>query len=114
MKTDESYNPRVIIGVCRDTIMPSTDLHRSNDCFGMSLNTGDILTNRRWKDFYPAEQVDENGDPNPPKGVFKVGTVIGVLVDMDRGIVAFYKDKEDLGTACVQKSVQYGALFPFV
>ena len=48
-----------------------------------------------------AEQVDENGDPNPPKGVFKVGTVIGVLVDMDRGIVAFYKDKEDLGTACV-------------
>ena len=101
LRTEDSYNPRVIVGVCRDSIMPSTDLNRSNDCFGLSLATGDVLVNRRWKDFYPAEEVNQYGEPCPPKGVFTVGTTIGVLVDMDRGIIAFYKDNEDLGTACV-------------
>ena len=48
-------NPRIIVGVCRDTIMPSTDLNRSTDVFALNLHTGDVLVNRRWKDFYPVE-----------------------------------------------------------
>jgi hypothetical protein len=60
LKTNDRINPRVVVGVCRDTIMPSTDLNRSTDVFGLNLHTGDILVNRRWKDFYPVEEVDEN------------------------------------------------------
>jgi len=36
--------------------------------------------------------------PAPPKhGYFAEGAIVGVMVDMDRGMLAFYKDGQDLG-----------------
>ena len=40
--------------------------------------------------------------------------MIGVLVDMDRGIIGFYKDGVHLGSGAVQTSLKYGAFFPFL
>ena len=37
-----------------------------------------------------------------------------MLVDMDRGVINFFKDGVDLGPAFCQYSIKYGALFPFV
>ena len=75
----------------------------------MNLATGDIMSNKKWKDYY---QVDRQ--PYPEFGYFQVGTILGMLVDMDRGVINFFKDGVDLGPAFCQYSIKYGALFPFV
>jgi len=33
----------------------------------------------------------------PEFGDFEVGTIVGVLIDIDRGTIHFYKDSNDLG-----------------
>jgi len=34
---------------------------------------------------------------------FKKGTIIGMLIDQNRGDISFYKDGEDLGIAVINK-----------
>jgi hypothetical protein len=50
----------------------------------------------------------------PKFGLFGVGSVIGVLVDMDRGVISFYKDGHDLGQAFVHTNIKEGGLYPFI
>lgn len=78
----------------------------------INCQTGDKYTNRKWSDYYNPEECT-NGT-GPKFGYFQVGTIIGILVDIDRGIVHFYKDGNDLGQAFVDKEVKRGYLFPFV
>ena len=43
-----------------------------------------------------------------------MNTVFGVMVDMDRGTINFYKDSKDLGQAYVAPELRDGELVPFV
>jgi hypothetical protein len=43
-----------------------------------------------------------------------VGSIVGVLVDLDRGIINFYKDGHDLGQAFCSPNLKKGPFYPFV
>jgi len=45
---------------------------------------------------------------------FQVGTVIGILVDLDRRTLHFYKDGVDLGQAFMNMNIKDGFLYPFI
>ena len=87
--------------------------------------TGDVFTDKRWKEYYDLEHLPPYKYKNKKlslsekdklilKRKFKVGSVIGVLVDMDRGIINFFKDGKDLGQAFCQPQLKKGSLFPFM
>jgi len=105
----EALHHKIIIGVCRDNFGVNADVSRARDVWCMNLATGDINTGKKWKDYYP---VDE--DAEPPYGYFEKGTVVGVLIDMQRGMINFYKDGADLGQAFVETRIKFGQLHPFV
>jgi hypothetical protein len=50
----------------------------------------------------------------PKYGFFKIGTVIGILVDFDQGSINFFKDGYDLGEAFRSDEIKSGELFPFI
>lgn len=58
----------------------------------MNLATGDIMFNRKWKEYYEVDAL-----PEPRYGHFREGTIIGFEVDMERGVISFFKDGQDLG-----------------
>ena len=58
----------------------------------MNLQTGDKYSKKKWKEYYVMDK-----DEVPKYGYFYEGCVIGVLIDMDRGIMSFYKDGYDMG-----------------
>jgi len=74
----------------------------------MNISTGEIVINRRWRDYYDVE-----AEP-PEYGYYEVGTVFGCMVDLNRGIISFFKDGINLGQAFVEGDLKYGDLFPFV
>ena len=74
----------------------------------INLATGDKFHDRKWRDYYNIE------DSEPAFGDFEVGTVVGVLIDIDRGMINFYKDGNDLGSAFIMKEIQDGYLYPFI
>jgi hypothetical protein len=74
--------------------MVNQDLSRQQNVWCLNFATGDKFNNRKWKDYY---QLD--GHKEPKYGDFEVGTVVGMLVDVERGIISFFKDGYDLGQA---------------
>ena len=92
----DCVDPKIIIGVCRSKLKIYNDISRTNDTWALSLSTGDKLGNRRWKEYYPVDKEVE-----PWAGYFMCGSVIGILIDQDRGIISFFKDGNDLGQAFV-------------
>ena len=58
--------------------------------------TGDIYSNQKWRNYYECD-VKSNPVLVPKYGLFGKNTVVGVLLDMDRGAINFYKDGNDLG-----------------
>lgn len=103
------YNPKICIGLCRDKFQIGCDLSRQKEVYCINTASGDKFTNRKWKDYYNLD-----GDFGPKHGHFIEGTLIGVFLDMDRGIVNFFKDGIDLGQAFVLPELKYGTLYPFV
>jgi hypothetical protein len=78
----------------------------------LNLETGDKYWNKRWKTYY---DIDEFDPRSPPKfGVFTPGSIIGVLLDMDRGTLNFYKDGNDLGQAFIHPTLKEGEFYPFI
>lgn len=65
MSKEYQINPKIIIGVCRDTFSPQTDVNRTNDTLAINLATGDILSNKKWKDYYSVDR-----QPYPLFGYF--------------------------------------------
>jgi hypothetical protein len=53
-------------------------------------------------------------EQEPEHGYFEVGTIIGVLVNLNRGSINFFKDGYDLGEAFVHKEIRKGCLYPFI
>jgi hypothetical protein len=67
-------------------------------CF--NLNTGDIFNEKKWRGYFDTESSLEEYravNKKPRSNKFVPGSIVGMLVDMDRGIVNFYKDGHDLG-----------------
>jgi len=50
----------------------------------------------------------------PKYGIFKIGSVIGILIDFDKGSINFFKDGNDLGEAFRNDEIKSGELFPFI
>jgi hypothetical protein len=50
----------------------------------------------------------------PKYGIFKIGSVIGILIDFDQGSINFFKDGNDLGEAFRNDEIKSGELFPFI
>ena len=100
MTDPESIHPKIIVGLCRDTFNLNQDVSRSRDLWCLNLATGDINTGKKWSDYYPVEE-----QPEPHYGYFNVGSIVGILVDMQRGILNFYKDGSREGAACHTYSV---------
>jgi hypothetical protein len=75
--------------------MVNQDLSRQHNVWCINLESGDKYWNKRWRNYYDSDEFDKK---NPPRfGLFEIGTVIGVLIDIDRGVINFYKDGNDLG-----------------
>lgn len=53
------------------------------------------------------------GGLEPKYGYFVQGSIIGLQLDADRGMLNFYKDGEDLGPAFVTGELRIGNYYPF-
>ena len=84
-------------------------MSRHNTIWAINLSTGDKFSDKRWTDYYPIELEE-----NPAFGHFEEGSVIGMLLDADRGRINFFKDGEDLGDAFVSPELKKGKFYPFV
>ena len=83
------------------------------------MNTGDIFTDRKWREYYDVTRcrkvgTQQNGKVKMKSNSVVAGSIIGVLVDMDRGMINFFKDGKDLGQAFCQPELKQGPLFPFI
>ena len=58
--------------------------------------------------------MDQNKYAIPKYGLFTPGSIVGVLVDMDRGAINFFKDGQDLGPAFVAPHIKEGNMYPFI
>ena len=67
------------------------------------------MINRKWKEYYEVDVL-----PEPRFGHFREGTIIGCQIDMERGVISFFKDGQDLGQAFVANELKYGDYFPFI
>ena len=105
---EPNFEPKIYIGVCKEGLKMNMDMSRSENVWCINLCTGDKLSDVKWRDYY---NIDGG---NPKWGYFMEGSLIGVLIDMDRGILNFYKDGFDLGSAFVTTSLKHGVLHPFI
>ena len=109
-------NPRVCFGLCQADFLVNQDLSKQQNVWCLNLNTGDVYHNRKWREYL---DLDEEVYKPKLKQRVKVnqiteGTILGCLLDMDRGLVNFYKNGKDLGQAFCQPSLQKGPFFPFI
>jgi hypothetical protein len=88
---EPNINPKIYIGMCKEGFRMNQDMSRVPNVWCINLATGDKLNNIKWRDYY---NVDSE---NPKYGYFVEGCLIGILIDMDRGTMNFYKDGLDLG-----------------
>lgn len=58
--------------------------------------------------------MDQDKFAIPQYGLFITGCIIGTLVDMDRGMISFFKDGNDLGQAFVMPEIMEGEFFPLI
>lgn len=103
-----TINPNIYFGICRKNFKMTHNLSRNDHVWCMNLATGDIFNKRKWMDYYNIDQ------DNPELGHFCEGTLIGILLDMDRGYMNFYKDTHDMGQAFVTLELKYGDFHPFI
>ena len=72
----------------------------------------------RWKEYYDPDngyrETVKQTKRKKKSREFIEGSIIGCLLDMDRGILSFFKDGKDLGQAVCQPELKTGKLFPFI
>jgi hypothetical protein len=51
------HSPRVCIGVCREDFLVNMDLSRQKNVWCLNLNSGDVYTDKRWRDYFNSEQI---------------------------------------------------------
>lgn len=109
---EDKGTPEILIGYSRADFDPEIDFLHQENVWCMSLQTGDKFTKKKWKAYY---EIDLENQVEPPKhGLFETGSVIGVMLDTDRGAMCFYKDGNDLGLAFLTEELREGEFMPFV
>ena len=104
--------PKIFLGYSRATFDPEQDYAQQEDLWCLSLETGDKFSGQKWKQYY---EIDQETQTAPPRyGLFEAGSVVGVLLDTDRGAVTFYKDGNDLGLAFLSDELKEGEFLPFL
>ena len=65
--------------------------------------SGDVFNESKWRKYYDllgqSIAKTKGGGSTYRSNAVVVGSVIGMLVDIDRGFINFYKDGKDLGQA---------------
>ena len=106
-------------------------MSRQDKVWCLNVASGDVLNARKWKQYYDVEGEEDETNYNnywregqsssmtdektkESDRSFKVGSIVGVLVDQDGGKISFYKDGEDLGVAIVSNDIKNSELYPFV
>ena len=102
-----AFNPKICIGVCREDFLVNQDLSKQKNVWCMNLKTGDVFTDRRWREYYDVDGQEQLKTKHKGLSKFRhnrveIGTIIGILLDMDRGLINFFKDGKDLGQAFCQ------------
>lgn len=122
--------------MCTSEIKATESLSRQDEVWCLNLSSGDVLTNKKWKQYYDCDDDDDeptahqlsylfkgssnqsnqitNDRTNNNDRTFKHGTIVGMLIDQNRGDISFYKDGEDLGIAIINKDLIKKELYPFV
>lgn len=78
-------------------------MSRHTGAWALNLETGDKCHNRKWRAYFDNSKVK-----------ITTGSVIGLLLDMDRGYISFYLDGYDLGPAFVSEDLRDGKFYPFI
>ena len=117
MRLDEipegNVRPRIILGFCKEDFVVEKELIRQDKVWALSLQSGDKFTAKHWSPYYAIEGP-VSARKEPEFGLFVTGTIIGVLLDMDRGFIRFYKDGNDLGEAFASDELAEGGLHPII
>jgi hypothetical protein len=71
------------------------------------MSTGDILGQGKWREYYTMDKAPLLGD-------FQVGTIIGIYVDTEKGLLNYFKDGRDMGQAFHSPELTEGYLYPFI
>ena len=79
----------------------------------MNLFSGDIYATKKWKSYYTIEP-NEIKHKGATFGLFEEASIIGMLVDRDRGFINFFKDGNDMGQAYVDTRIKEMELHPFI
>lgn len=93
---DAESRPRIIIGVCTKEFDPDREVSRQENVWCMNLFSGDIYATKKWKSYYTIEP-NEIKHKGATFGLFEEASIIGMLVDRDRGFINFFKDGNDMG-----------------
>ena len=108
-----NLRPRIVLGFCKEDFKVEKELARQDKVWCMSLHSGDKFGAKHWSPYYEIEGA-MNARTEPEFGLFVTGTIIGVLLDMDRGLIHFYKDGNDLGQAFADDELVEGGLYPII
>ena len=115
---DDSMRPRIEFGICTDELFKNfekvrpKELSRIPNIFSMNLYSGDKLSDKKYKTYYEID-MEQNKFVVPKHGLFGVGTIVGMMIDQDRGMINFYKDGNDLGQAFVDSRIKDMEFYPF-
>ncbi len=51
------HSPKICIGVCREDFLVNMDLSRQKNVWCFNLSTGDIYTDKRWRDYFNPDSI---------------------------------------------------------
>ena len=49
------FNPKICIGVCREDFLVNQDLSRQKNVWCINLKTGDVFTDRKWREYFDVD-----------------------------------------------------------
>jgi len=75
------------------------DLNKQKNIFCLNLCTGDVYSNKHWREYYDVEAEVTLKSGKTRLNAFQAGSIAGCLVDTERGSISFFKDGKDLGVA---------------
>jgi len=70
---------------------------KQKNIWAFNICTGDVCSNKHWREYYDTEMKTSSKKGRTKFNHIKVGSIVGCLLDMDRGIINFFLDGKDLG-----------------
>jgi hypothetical protein len=53
------FNPLINIGVCTSEVKATEGLSRQDDVWCLNLSSGDVLQQKKWKQYYDCDEEDD-------------------------------------------------------